>query len=80
MKKEGNKKRSLDEIREEVKESKHDEIEKLAKISDDKKSLIVRIPQEIRRKFGVKAGDQLKFYAKFEDKKKPKLEISIIKC
>lgn len=72
--------RTLEEIKEEVKEPKYDITERFAKISDDKKSLLVRIPQEIRKKFNLKAGDRLRFHAQFEEEKKPELKIELIKC
>ena len=70
-----NKIRDLEKIKEEVKEPKYDYIEKFAKLSDDKKSLLLRVPQEIRNKLGIKAGDKLRFYAKFEHNKTPQLKI-----
>ncbi len=77
----GNKElRSLEEIKKEIEEPKHDYLEKFAKMSDDKKSLLIRIPQEIRSKFNLKAGDKLRFYAKFEEDKEPELKIEVIKC
>jgi len=74
-----NKLRDLEEIKKEIKEPEQEYIEKYAKISDDKKSLLLRIPQEIRNKFNMNAGDKLKFLAKFEDGKKT-LKIEYIKC
>ncbi len=70
----------IDEIKKELKEPKHDYIEKFAKISDDKKSLLIRIPQEIRNHFKIKAGYKLRFYAKFEEDKTPDLKITLVKC
>lgn len=71
--------RTLDEIKEEVKEPGYDYIERFATISDDKKSLLIRIPQEVRNKFDMKARDKIKFFAKF-DGKKPELKIEYVKC
>ncbi len=67
--------REIKEIKEEIKEPEYDHIEKFAKISDDKKSLLIRIPQDIRRKLEIKAGDKIRFYAEFKEEKEPKLEI-----
>lgn len=72
--------RDLKEIEKEIEEPKYDYLEKLSTISDDKKSLLLRIPQEIRNKFNIKQGDKIKFHAKFEGKKSPKLKIELIKC
>ena len=72
--------RELEEIKKEIEEPKYDYIEKFATISDDKKSLLLRIPQEIRNKFGIKSGDKIRFYAKFEEGKKPELKIELAKC
>lgn len=75
------KEKSLEEIEKEIQEPIiNGDIEKFATMSDDKKSLILRIPQEIRQKFNLKAGDKLRFNAKFENKKEPRLEITILKC
>ncbi len=71
--------KSLKEIKKEIEEPKYDYIEKFATISDDKKSLLIRIPQEIRNKFDIKAGHKIRFYARFEEKKSPKLKIELIK-
>ena len=71
--------KTVEEIKKEIKEPKYDYIEKLATISDDTKSLILRIPQDIRKHFNIKAGDKIRFYAKFEEKRAPKLEIKVIK-
>ena len=51
------KKRTIEEIKEDTKEPEFDYIDKLATISDDKKSLLVRIPQEITKKFNIKQGE-----------------------
>lgn len=72
--------KTIKEIIKEVEEPKYDYVEKFAKISDDKKSLLLRIPQEIRLQFSIKAGDKIRFYAKFKEKKPPKLKIELIKC
>lgn len=39
-----------------------------AKISDDKKSLLLRIPAQIRNQFKLKKGDKIVFKAKETDK------------
>jgi len=67
--------RDIKEIKEIIKEPDYDHIEKFATISDDKKSLLIRIPQDIRRKLDIKAGDKIRFYAEFKEDKEPKLEI-----
>jgi hypothetical protein len=72
--------RTLDEIKKEIEEPKHDYIEKFAKISDDKKSLLLRIPQEIRKHFKIMAGDKIRFYGEFHEKRSPKLKIELIRC
>jgi len=71
--------RGLEEIKKDIEESKFDYIEKFATISDDKKSLLLRVPQEIRNKFNLKAGDKLRFYAQFEEDKTPQLIIELVK-
>lgn len=71
--------RDLSEIKKEVAEPKHDYIERFAKISDDKKSLLLRIPQEIRNHFKIKAGDSIRFYAEFRAHKQDKLKIELKK-
>ena len=70
--------RDLEEIKKEVEEPEFDYIEKLATISDDKKSLLLRIPQEITRHFNIKQGQKIKFSAEFRDDKQPKLKIELI--
>ena len=71
--------RKIKEIKEEVKEPEYDYIEKFATISDDKKSLLLRIPQEIRNHFKIKAGDKIRFYAEFKEDKNPKLIINLVR-
>jgi len=71
--------RTIEEIKEEVKEPEHDFVEKFATISDDKKSLLIRIPQEIRNHFKIKAGDKIRFYAEFREGKESELNINWIK-
>lgn len=74
-----NKPKDLEVIKSEVEETTSDYLEKSAKISDDKKSLLIRIPQEIRNKFDIKAGDKIKFSTRFEEGKSPELEIKLVK-
>jgi len=71
--------RTIEEIKKEIEEPKHDYIEKFATISDDKKSLLIRIPQEVRNKFDIEAGDKIRFYAEFDGEKKPELKINLVK-
>ena len=71
--------RELKEIKKDIEEPKYDYIEKFATISDDKKSLLLRIPQEIRNHFKIKAGDKIRFYARFKEDKSPKLIINLVK-
>lgn len=71
--------RDISEIKKELEGPGYDFIERFAKMSDDTKSLLLRIPQEIRNHFKIKAGDKLRFYARFEETKSPKLEISLIR-
>ena len=71
--------RDIEEIKKEVEESKYDYIEKFATISDDKKSLLIRIPQEIRAYFKMKKGDKIRFYAEFRENKESELNINYIK-
>ncbi len=72
--------RTLEEIKKEIEEPKYDYVDKSATISDDKKSLLLRIPQEIRRHFKINAGDKIRFYAEFHEKRSPKLKIGLIRC
>ncbi len=71
--------KDIGEIEKEIEEPKYDYIEKFATISDDKKSLLLRIPQEIRSKFNINAGDKIRFYGEFRQKKSPKLIIGVVK-
>ncbi len=71
--------RELKEIEKEIQEPKFESIEKFAKISDDKKSLLLRIPQEIRNHFKIKAGDKIRFYSRFEKDKSHKLIINLVR-
>lgn len=71
--------KTLSEIKKEVKKADYEFIEKFATISDDKKSLLIRIPQEIRNHFGISPKDKIRFYAEFREDGKPKLEIKLIK-
>ncbi len=70
--------RELKEIEEETKEPEFDYIEKFATISDDTKSLLLRIPQEITKHFKIEKGQKIKFRAEFRKDKIPKLEIKLI--
>jgi len=71
--------REIEEIKEEIKEPKHDYIEKFATISDDKKSLLLRIPQDIRKHMNMKAGDKIRFYMVSEEDKHPELKIELVR-
>lgn len=71
--------RKLEEIETEVEEQAYDYVDRLAKVSDDTKSLLVRIPQEIRNKFNLSAGDKLRFHGKPGGKGPRELKIEIIK-
>ena len=70
--------RDIEEIKKEIEEPKFDYIEKLATISDDKKSLLIRIPQEIKKHFNIKQGQKIKFRAEFKEDKLPELEIELV--
>lgn len=72
-------KKELEEIKEEIKEPDFDYIEKFATISDDKKSLLLRIPQEITKHFNIKQGQKIKFRGEFKEGKEPELKIDLIK-
>lgn len=70
--------REIEEIKKEVEEPKHDYIEKFATISDDKKSLLLRIPQEITKHFNIKQGQKIKFRGEFKEDKLPELKIELM--
>ena len=70
--------RDLEEIKKEVEEPEYDYIEKLATISDDKKSLLIRIPQEITKHFNIKQGQKIKFRGEFKEDESPKLKIELV--
>lgn len=72
--------RTIEEIEKDIREPEHDYLEKFASISDDKKSLLIRIPQEIRKHFNIKTSDKIRFYAEFKSKTQPTLKISLVKC
>lgn len=76
-KKEGDEKqkRTLSELIKLSKEPTHNKIEKKATISDDGKSLLLRIPQEITKLFGIKSGDKIKFSGKINNGKTSELKI-----
>lgn len=71
--------KTLAEIEELSKEPEFDILEKFATISDDQQSLLLRIPQEIRNHFAIKAGDKIRFYTEFRPKQTPELKISWVK-
>jgi hypothetical protein len=71
--------RTLEEIKKEIEEPKYDFVEKFSKISDDKKSLLIRIPQDVRNHFKIEAGDKIRFYAEFKEDEIPELKISLVK-
>ena len=70
--------RKLEEIKKDIKEPDFDYIEKSATISDDKKSLLLRIPQEITKHFNIKQGQKIKFRGEFKEDKSPELKIELI--
>ena len=70
--------RELEDIKKEIEEPDFDYIEKFATISDDKKSLLLRIPQEITKHFNIKQGQKIKFRGEFRHDKKPELKIELI--
>ena len=70
--------REIEEIKKEIEEPKFDYIEKLATISDDKKSLLLRIPQEITKHFNIKQGQKIKFRGEFKEDKPPELKIELV--
>ena len=78
MEKEGEP-RTLKEIEELSREPKPKYIEAYAKISDDKKSLLVRIPAKIRQDFKIKKGDFMYFYAEIKAGKVGELIIKIVR-
>ncbi len=70
--------REIEEIKKEIEEPKFDYIEKFATISDDRKSLLLRIPQEITRHFNIKQGQKIKFRGEFKEDKLPELKIELV--
>ena len=70
--------REIEEIKEDTKEPEYDYVEKFATISDDKKSLLLRIPQEITKHFNIKQGQKIKFRAEFKEDKLPELKIELV--
>ncbi len=70
--------REIDEIKKEIEEPDFDYIEKFATISNDKKSLLLRIPQEITKHFNIKQGQKIKFRGEFREDKVPELKIELI--
>ena len=73
-----NKLKEIEEIKKEIEEPKFDYIEKFATISDDKKSLLIRIPQEITKHFNIKQGQKIKFRGEFKEDQSPTLDIRLI--
>ncbi len=72
------KKREIEDIKKEIEEPEYDYIEKFATISDDRKSLLLRIPQEITKHFNIKQGQKIKFRGEFKEDKLPELKIELI--
>ncbi len=70
--------REIEEIKADTKEPEYDYVEKFATISDDKKSLLLRIPQEITKHFNIKQGQKIKFRGEFKEDKLPELKIELI--
>ncbi len=70
--------KEIEEIKKEIEEPDFDYIEKFATISDDTKSLLLRIPQEITKHFDIKQGQKIKFRGEFRDDKPPELKIELI--
>ena len=70
--------RDIEEIKKDSIEPEFEEIEKFATISDDKKSLLLRIPQEITKQFNIKQGQKIKFTAQFKEDKLPELKIELV--
>ena len=68
--------KTLKEIEKEVGEEKYDYIERYATISDDNKSLLLRIPAGIRDHMKMKKGDKLFFKVRAEGRN---LKIKYIK-
>lgn len=59
-------KKTLQEIKELLKQPKPKDLEVYAKISDDSKSLLIRIPAKIRDVLKLQKGQYIKFFAKVE--------------
>ncbi len=70
--------RDIEEIKKEIEEPKFDYIEKFATISDDKKSLLLRIPQEITKHFNIEQGQKIKFRGEFKEDQPAELKIELI--
>lgn len=80
IKKEGEHK-ALAEIKEEINEvleRKPKDIEEYAKISDDGKSLLIRIPAKIKKDFNLKQGQYFRFFAEVKEEKIGDLIITIV--
>lgn len=69
--------KTIEEIEEIIKQPSPKDIEEYAKISDDGKSLLIRIPAKIRDNFNLKKGDYIRFFAEVKDKKVGDLIITI---
>lgn len=78
MEKEGEFK-STKEVEEIAKEPEPKDIDEYAKISDDNKSLLVRIPAKIRDTFHIEKGNYIHFFAKIKEGKIGKLIIKFVK-
>ena len=70
--------REIEDIKKDIEEPEYDYIEKFATISDDTKSLLLRIPQEITKHFNIKQGQKIKFKAEFKEDKLPELKIELV--
>ncbi len=70
--------RDIEEIKKDIEEPEFDYVEKFATISDDKKSLLLRIPQEITKQFNIKQGQKIKFRGEFKEGELPELNIELV--
>lgn len=69
--------RTLAEIQKAAQKKPPKNEEEYAKISDDGKSLFIRIPAKIKKDFNVQKGQYMKFYAEIKNDKLGELHISI---
>jgi septum formation topological specificity factor MinE len=69
--------RTYQELKSEIQKPKAKGITKYAKISNDKKSLLIRIPLEIKKDIGLTEGQYFKFFIPIENQKAGKIQISI---